>query len=99
MEVGWEVGLGCFQVRQGTRLGVAFWWWRNDLVKPEKRHQQVGRYYQREDMNAPGGVGVTLARSFLARWCGLLAGEAGGCPGAEEVTKSHACTLLHCTAG
>ena len=69
------------------------------MVKPEKRHQQVGRYYQREDMNAPGGV--TLARSFLARWCGLLAGEAGGggCPGAEEVTKSHACTLLHCTAG
>ena len=36
----------------------------------EEYHQQVGskgRYYQRE---APGSV--TLARSFLARWCGLL---------------------------
>ena len=39
----------------------------NDLVKSEKCHCQ-----QREDMNAEaGGVGVTLARSFLAR-CGLL---------------------------
>ena len=72
--------------------GVAIW---------QNQRNTTNKYRQRENMNAAGGVGVTLARSFLARWCGLLAGEAGGggCPGAEEVTKSHACTLLHCTAG
>ena len=50
---------------------------------------------------SPAGDITLAVLIFLEQLSGavvLLAGGGGGCPGAEEVTKSHACTLLHCTA-